>query len=94
MIPTDRPVGKSMARVPDQGDDRGLGPYHGSDWGPPTRLRLTRVAIPDRRGRGQLDPTYWQAPGAGVADKDARRSQFAVQGQAPPPRGLQSPLLP
>jgi hypothetical protein len=31
MIPSGRPVGKSITCVPDQEDDRGLGPYHGFD---------------------------------------------------------------
>jgi hypothetical protein len=31
MIPTGRLIGKSMACIPNQGDDRGLYPYHSSD---------------------------------------------------------------
>jgi hypothetical protein len=60
----------------------------------PTKLRLTCVTIPDRKGRGQPDPAYWQARGAGVADKNARRSQLVVQANHSLHGGYSAPRCP
>jgi hypothetical protein len=99
MIPTGLPVGENLACVPDQGDARGLGPYHdGSDSDPRPGSAL-HVSLPPT-GEAEASRTLRTAPppppprGAGAADKGARQSQFVVRGQPLTPRGLQSPLLP